>query len=321
MNIDEYYSGDWTDGNGDVNKVRFKKKWGEHVFTPDESMDLLAGKTITFIYKKRDCTGHLQFYDYEDKRCFGFVADFSDEYEEKPVYDYKNKSSFYFDLKTEKNIMSQFMIANYYDKLVNADKSKVTFKRIEDENLQKKGIDVIYTQNGNEFVIDEKAQMDYIYLDKPLSTFALELLNSSSGKIGWLINDELETKYYMFIWPHANKRPLKSENIEYAYYSLISKEKLLVEIEKKYKKTKSILLEYANKMAKCKMGEEVKDDKGDIIGYRFKGDGFDDEAYLYYTIKKAEHPVNLVVKRTWINKIAKENGFIKPKKTSISVDD
>ncbi len=321
MNIDEYYSGDWTDSNGDVNKVRFKKKWGEHVFTPDESMDLLAGKTITFIYKKRDCTGHLQFYDYEDKRCFGFVANSSDKYEEKPVYDYKNKSSFYFDLKTEKNIMSQFMIANYYDKLVNTDKSKVTFKRIEDENLQKKGIDVIYTQNGNEFVIDEKAQMDYIYFYKPLSTFALELLNSSSGKIGWLINDELETKYYMFIWPHANKRPLKSENIEYAYYSLVSKEKLLVEIEKKCKKTKSILLEYANKMAKGKMGEEVKDDKGNIIGYRFKGDGFDDEVYLYYTIKKAEHPVNLVVKRTWINKIAKENGFIKPKKTSISVDD
>ncbi len=64
-------------------------------------------------------------------------------------------------------------------------------------------------------------------------------------------------------------------------------------------------------MSKGKMGEEVKDKAGKCIGYRYKGNGFDSQGYLYYTIKKPEKPVNLVVRRSWLEELSESHGVIK----------
>lgn len=313
MNHEGYIWGDWTDGNGNVYPMRFKKKWGEHEFTEDEQRNLLSGKEIQFQYKKGKITGHLQYFVYDDKQCFGFKSNFPEsEYDPKPIYRNMDQgSTFELDLRKEKDVMAEYMGLNYYAKLRNHDGSKVNYKRIDDISEQKQGIDVTYTYQGFTFLVDEKAQMDYIYKEKPLPTFSLELLNGSSGAIGWFINDELKTEYYMFIWPHAKSRPLSVEGIMYAYYVLINKKKLQIAIERKYKKSKTQLLEYAKRMVKEKMGDEVHDKNGKCIGYRYKGDGFDDYGYLYYTLSKQERPVNLVVKRSWLEKIAEEYGMIK----------
>lgn len=315
-----YVYGDWTDSNGDVNPVRYKRMWGSHEFTDEENENLLAGKEISFPYRGRTATGHLQYYSFQGKECFGFKANYSaDEYDRKPVFHQRPQvSSFASDLEKENSVMAEYMRRHYYAKLLNSDGSSVSdFQRATDTDAQKAGIDVTYTRDGKRYIVDEKAQMDYIYKDAPLPTFSLELLAGTSGAIGWFINSALKTEYYMFIWPHAgaDSRPLSVDRIEYALYALVSKKKLLAEVQKRYGKSPEQLLEYAKRMAAGGMGEEqLRSDRSGrqyLSGYRYKEDSFDDMGYLYYTVSKQERPVNLVVRRSWLEEMAEDYGEIR----------
>ena len=316
MGKEDYIKGDWTDSDGNVNRISFKKSWGEHVFTEDENSDLLAGKEISFPYKGHIVTGHLQYYMFNDSEHFGFRSNYPREgYDDKPVFHKSSDiSSYDFDEKAQE-VMSEYMRLYYYSKLLNGDGTKVAdYVRFEDENTQETGVDITFTLDGKQYIVDEKAQLDYILNPQPLPTFSLELLNAKSGAIGWFINPNLKTEYYMFIWPHSDEKPLSLEGISYAYYALVNKSKLLIEVEKRYGKNKEQLLEIAKRIAEDGLGEEVKDDDGVCKGYRYKKDGFDDEGYLYYTISKHEHPVNLVVRRKWLEDLSDKHGIIIPDK-------
>ncbi len=323
MNINEKklknvkIKGDWIDSNGDKNTIEFKSEWGDHVFTEEEIEKLLLGENITFPYKNGFKTGHIQLCVYKDeekginRKYYGFCPNDKEEYVLNPVYKSKKKSNFEDDLKKEA-IMNEFMKQFYYAKLQNSNRSPVKVDYFLDKTHQDQGIDVVYFLNNKEYIIDEKAQLDFVFREKgPYKTFALELLNSSSGNIGWFINDKLKTEYYMFIWPHAEKEPLTADKIEYAYYALVSKAKLRAEIENKYL-DKNHLYEYAQRMASEKFGEEVYDEKTkELKGYRYKGDVFDDHVYLYFTVNKEELPVNLVVRKEIIEKLAEDCGHLK----------
>lgn len=327
-----YTWGYWTDSNGNVNRMRYKTEWNGHKFTDEEQKRLLAGDEITFIDTKgQSVTGHFQYFVYKGDERFGFVSNyFRNDYVLRPIYHgLSQRSTFKLDLQRDE-IMTEYMGLYYYAKLQNKDRTQVLdYQRITDIEEQKKGIDVTYTRDGKKLLIDEKAQMDYIYADRPLLTFALELLNSSSGAIGWFVNSELKTQYYMFIWPHANRGPLTVEkrknnplaidDIEYVYYALVNKPKLQMEIDKKLNKNPKRLLEYARNLAQLKLegAEKVLDKDGKCIGYRYKKDGFNDDGYLYYTLGKYEQPVNLVVARDWLYKIAEESGTISSDKEGI----
>lgn len=313
MNQEDYIWGYWMDSTGEVNQVYYKKKWGNHTFTEEENEKLLSGKEISFAYKGRIITGHLQYYSFGEKECFGFKSNYPrNEYEEFPLFRAGSRiSTFKIDLKQENDVMAEYMRLYYYEKLLNQDETRVSdYHRVTDVKLQKEGIDVIYTQNGKKYIIDEKAQMDYIFNLNPLPTFALELLNGLSGATGWFINDKLKTEYYMFIWPHANVKPLRVDRIRYAYYVLINKQKLLYEVEQRFHKNSDRLLEYAKRMIVEKMGDQVCNKSGECIGYKYKGDGFDDNGYLYYTLSKKERPVNLIVRRSWLEKLSESCGKI-----------
>lgn len=313
MNQEEYIWGDWTDSNGDINRVCYKKKWGNHTFTEDENKRLLSGEEISFVYKGQSVTGHLQYYFFNGKECFGFKSNYSqNEYEKFPLFRIDSRvSTFELDLERENDVMAEYMRLHYYTKLLNQDKTRVNdYHRVTEVEIQKEGIDVTYTQNGKKYIIDEKAQMDYIFCKHPLPTFALELLNGASGAIGWFVNDKLKTEYYMFIWPHADIKPLRVDGIRYAYYVLINKQRLLYEVEQRFHKSRDRLLECARRMIVEKMGEQVYNESGTCIGYRYKSDGFDDNGYLYYTLSKQERPVNLIVRRSWLEELSEEYGII-----------
>lgn len=313
MERQDYIFGDWIDSSGSVNPVRFKKKWGEHIFSADESKMLLQGAMISFPHKTGIIHGHLQYTRTQDgTKYFGFCPDFAKDYMAKPVYDPTADSRFEGDKRNEA-LMNQFMRVYYYSKLVNSDGSSVKCEFISDELRQKRGVDVIFSKDKKKYVIDEKAQLDYIYRrEGPLRTFALELLNSSSGKIGWFINDELETKYYMFIWPHADGRLKSVDNIEYAQYALVERARLKDMIEEQYQSTER-LKEYAFRLSDGALG-------GTTEHYNrlyYKKTPFDDNAYLVYTKEpdgdkegKVEKPVNLVVKKNMIEKVAEEYGIL-----------
>lgn len=313
MKQEGYIWGDWIDSSGDVNRVCYKKKWGNHTFTEEENERLLSGKEISFIYKDQIVTGHLQYYFFNGKECFGFKSNYPrNEYDRFPVFRIDSRvSTFEMDLERENDVMAEYMRLHYYTKLMNKDKTRVNdYHRVTDIERQKEGIDVTYTRDGKKYIIDEKAQMDYIFNSRPLPTFALELLNGSSGATGWFINDELKTEYYMFIWPHADAKPLRVEGIRYAYYVLINKQRLLYEVEQRFHKSRDGLLEYARRMIMEKMGDQVCDKSGTCIGYKYKGDGFNDNGYLYYTLSKQERPVNLIVRRCWLEELSESYGTI-----------
>lgn len=314
MEQHDHFFGDWVDSRGSVNPVRFKKKWGAHIFSAEERRMLLRGAMITFPYKNGMICGHLQYKSTQDgTRYFGFCPDFDKEYTSDPIYETTVYSRFEGDRRNEE-LMNQFMRVYYYSKLLNSDGSSVKSEFISDEMMQKRGVDVIFSRDKKKYVIDEKAQIDYIYRKEgPLGTFALELLNSSSGKIGWFINDELETEYYMFIWPHADARLMSVNNIEYAQYALVERYRLKKMIEKRYQSVER-LREYALRLSKgCLEGATEQCNR-----IYYKRAPFDDNAYLVYTREptgekegKVEKPVNLVVKKAMIEMVAEEKGVLK----------
>ena len=312
MNNEDYIYGDWTDSNNTVHYVRYKKIWNGHLFTEEENKKLLSGEEISFINKGEIITGHLQGCYFEGKNYLGFKSKkFIKEYDYFPVCKPEFEvSTFVRDLEHEKKIMSEYMHLYYYSQLYNKDKTKLSgYERITEKNIQEEGIDVVFVKDGKKYIVDEKAQMDYIYEEKPRPTFALELLNSKSGREGWFVNPNLKTEYYMFIWPHANEKPLSIDKIEYAQYALVEKKKLVEAVTENYCGP-NVLLEYARRMVDEKMGEQVPNKNGKLQGYKFKGDFFDDRAYLFYTVNKKEEPVNLVVKRYWLEDLSIEHGLI-----------
>lgn len=309
----DYVYGDWVDSSGVVNPVRFKKKWGEHIFSVEESKKLLQGDAVRFPYKNSIINGHLQYRRTQDgTRYFGFCPDFDKEYTDVLIYDPAVDSRFEGDRRNEA-LMNQFMRLYYYSKLINSDGTGVKSEFINDESRQKQGVDVILSKDQKRYIIDEKAQMDYIYrTDGPLGTFALELLNSSSGKVGWFINDDLETEYYMFIWPHADGRLVSVDNIEYAQYALVEKIRLKDAIEKRYQSADR-LREYALKLS----GGDLEGATEQYNRLYYKRPPFDENAYLVYTREpteddngKVERPVNLVVKKTLIEGVAEDTGIL-----------
>lgn len=303
----DYVNGMWKDSTGNENPVSFKGKWGEHIFTEEEIRALLNGEEICFGYKGKDIRGHIQYCSYNGKEYIGFKPDFDEAYDKEPVF---RGSTFRLDMRKE-DIMAEFMRRNYYARLRNDDGTNITYWRIVDQQEQRAGIDVEYARNGRTYLVDEKAQMDYIFNDTPLPTFALEIMGVK-GTEGWFVKSGLKTQYYMFIWPHAEGKPLTVDSIRYAMYAFVEKKALQDAVDKRYG-TKEELTEYARRI----MAGEIGNEKDNRVYYKEKP--FDAEGYLVYTKKpapgqegKAEEPVNLVVSRRWIESLAEEYGTVRP---------
>lgn len=294
---DEWVQGLWRDSRGDENLVWFKQKWGSHQFSNEELEHLLEGEEITF-NDNRETTGHLQYYTFQEREYFGFKANYNNnnEYTHHPVFNPGHVvPPILLDIGNSW-IIHLFMRLHYYSQLHNSDGTVVEIEYIEDGDRQQQGIDVTFVQNGNTYIIDEKAQTDYLY--RSLPTFSLELLNSSSGRRGWFINDEMLTQYYMFIWPHANVHRVNNQlqsvdDIEYVDYALVSKERLVELIETQYNLNNEQLLEYANRISRNEL--EGTDERNGRVYY--KNTPFDRNIYLVYTTTKRERPVNLIVSK------------------------
>ena len=310
---EEKIFGLWRDSTGKDYEISFKKKWGSHEFSDNEIEALLEGKEVCFGYNNRQITGHLQWKHYENNKYFGFCPAFDKEYTEKPILGEVHQSMFQSDKKKEK-LMNEFMLAHYYSKLSNLDGTSIQVEIIGDKEMQKQGVDVVYTRDSRKYIVDEKAQIDYI--TNPIPTFALEILNSASGKVGWFINDELKTEYYMFIWPKAEQRNIqKIDDIKYADYALVEKKRLVDEVEA-MQITSDKLLAYARSLAEEKLDGAYE--KNNRLYY--KEPPFDEGIYLVYTKPpqgdvdgKVERPVNLVVIKSALERWAEEFGTL-PKK-------
>ena len=148
------------------------------------------------------------------------------------------KSGFNNDFSKEKEVGKFLDNFLYKRKFI---KNKV--ERIEDFKMQQKGIDIIL--DGT--YIDEKSQIHYA--EKSLPTFAFELWNTISKRIGWAINDDLKTEKYMLVW--INNTSGKGK--EFTYEDIKEVECMLI---KKEKITK-IIKEYFNGKSYMSLDSEV----------------------------------------------------------------
>ncbi|MBI9040273.1 hypothetical protein [Lutibacter sp.] len=100
--------------------------------------------------------------------------------------------------------------------------------RINDLDLQHRGVDLIYEKNDTKFYIDEKAQLDYVNSDLPTFTFELSYLKNNYNKLGWLIDDDkITTHYFLITGIYANDEKDLSKGISKCKITSVDRKKLI----------------------------------------------------------------------------------------------
>lgn len=96
------------------------------------------------------------------------------------------------DLSKEGQV-TEYLKRNVFDKLFD------TWSVVTDTETQKQGVDVRGVYDSEECFVDIKTQIDYV--NNPLNTFVLELFSETNynENIGWFLNDDLKTDYYLFV--------------------------------------------------------------------------------------------------------------------------
>lgn len=106
---------------------------------------------------------------------------------------------------------------------------------IEDIERQKQGVDLICDIPFDDGTIKESQNVDIKAIASTIPTFCFEVAgNTGSGQVGWLLNSELVTDYYLVVYHDiiggtnysANKEILTVDNVNYTKAMLIKKEKL-----------------------------------------------------------------------------------------------
>lgn len=197
--------------------------------------------------------------------------------------------------------MAKFMDKYFYAPLL-AEGAFSSIQRITNPDMQKSGIDVIATYKGKEFFLDEKAQLYYINKDLPTFAFELEYLMDGKPRTGWLLNEQLRTTHYLLLWPFATvekAQQLTADRITEVSGLLITKKKLLQYLDS----------HGLNQLALRKMVVDVR--KSRQYG---KIDIHKSGVYLFASDPKdySEAPINIVVRREELNKIAEARYLISP---------
>lgn len=106
---------------------------------------------------------------------------------------------------------------------------------IEDIERQKQGVDLICDIPFDDGTVKESQNVDIKAIASTIPTFCFEVAgNTGSGQVGWLLNSELLTDYYLVVYHDiiggtnysANKKILTVDNVNYTKAMLINKEKL-----------------------------------------------------------------------------------------------
>ncbi|MGB5553326.1 MAG: hypothetical protein WBM83_01620 [Flavobacteriaceae bacterium] len=200
------------------------------------------------------------------------------------------QSNFSADLEQERKL--SFLLDKYYQKHL----KKYSFERVNNLKRQLQGIDLIFTQHttGQQFFVDEKAQLDYI--NESLPTFAFELFynKGSKTKKGWLFDISKKTDFYALVTSIYSDFP---DTFTSSKITFVNRLKLIDFLEKRnitQKYLNSIINEHpVGGAAKMKIVH---------LDHRTQG-------YLYFSTKnKAEKPINLILKLDFLV----QNGIAKP---------
>lgn len=166
-----------------------------------------------------------------------------------------------------------------------------TSTRVDDVDLQHAGVDLeLERLNGETLLVDEKATLHH--LQRPLPTFAFELsyLRNGEPRIGWLHDSKKVTTAYMLVWPRAKASKLTAAS------QLIDAEAMLIRRRTLISALNRESLDETRCAALAEMlrstEHEGKFDLGNHDIWAYRSPAYD------------EAPVNLVIRRSWLAKLA-----------------
>lgn len=180
------------------------------------------------------------------------------------------------------------IISSILDEYFYTEPGITLFERVTNKQLQINGVDTLFSLNGKNYVVDEKAGISRV----GLKTFSLEL--SFLGKddqirIGWLLDKNKINDYFVFVWinelNHETIQDISSiKNIDVA---LVSKEKILNHLYSLgWDKDK-----LHNKAFQIRNGENT-----------YMGDIRENGYYFYFSKHLNEQPINILLpKETYID--------------------
>lgn len=120
------------------------------------------------------------------------------------------------------------IISSILDKYFYTEPGITLFERVTNKRLQINGVDTLFSLNGKNYVVDEKAAIRWV----GLKTFSLEL--SFLGKddqirIGWLLDKNKINDYFLFVWINElnNETIQDISSIKNIDVALVSKEKII----------------------------------------------------------------------------------------------
>lgn len=120
------------------------------------------------------------------------------------------------------------IISSILDKYFYTEPGITLFERVTNKQLQINGVDTLFSLNGKNYTVDEKAAIRWV----GLKTFSLEL--SFLGKddqirIGWLLDKNKINDYFLFVWINElnNETIQDISSIKNIDAALVSKEKIL----------------------------------------------------------------------------------------------
>lgn len=192
--------------------------------------------------------------------------------------------------------VGKFLDNNFFPKI-----SK-NFKRRTSYEEQMQGIDVSFDLDGEtNLLVDEKAMVQYV--NKGLPTFAFEVsFKSSSGREvgGWLFDKLKLTQYYIIIWIWATQEKGFKESDITKIELILVKRNAIIHMLEKYNLNENKISEIVSKIRLEK-----------ITGACFKDSAR--PLYFFHSDKLIESPINIVIRKEELLKIASGHHIISNK--------
>lgn len=203
------------------------------------------------------------------------------------------------DSHVEKQV-GDFLDCYFYPKIVR------DFTRYTDKVNQLIGMDVCFSiDNYKKLIVDEKAASHYINQDIPTFAFELSfLLPSKTEVLGWFIDTSKKTEYYFLMWIKAKSHwDITKDDIQEISATLVSRKKIMDYLESiSYDRDKLI-----------RANDKIRSTS--LEGALAKSKNY--SVYFYSSMKLSEQPINLIIKRKVLEKIALKNFKITKQKISL----
>lgn len=199
---------------------------------------------------------------------------------------------------------SEFLNANLYDRVT------TSYKRYTDLEHQYKGIDVIASFDFDDghiiknAIIDEKTQTHYINKNLQTNAFEISSIQKGTRLTGWLLDNRLDTEYYLIVFPFSNKEWNKN-NLRYFTKEDISQlDCILI----KKDKIKDYLADngYTHNQLIWDSKKIVNQNKRGVTKTNCK------HFRYYYSPQLKEKPICLLIDKSILRELAEKRFFVYP---------